>query len=61
MNMAMNRLIGQSAGAVFDAFGNITGDKSPFKSMVQPAGPPTKSGKTPKAKVKYDIFGFPLN
>ena len=60
-NAAMNQLIGQSAGNVFKSFANITGQSSPFKTLVQRSGPPTKSGATPKPKVQYDIFGFKIN
>jgi hypothetical protein len=56
-SMAMNRLIGQSAGTVFDAFGNITGDKSPFKTITPPpAGSPAGT----KPKIQYDIFGYKI-
>ena len=60
-NAAMNQLIGQSAGSVFKSFANITGDASPFKTLVTRSGHPSKRGGSLPPKVQYDIFGYKIN
>jgi len=54
-SMAMNRLIAESAGTVFDSFKDLTGDRSPFKTIINP---PPNLPKGTKPKTQYDIFGY---